>query len=371
MPSVIIFVEDPGAANYVAGFPIVLSRLGIDATIVTAGIAESYLAQRGADGVVTAGGLGAEEILDRFQPSLVVVGTSGNAETVGLELVRECSARKIPTVGVVDTSASAAHRFRGLSENPLAHAPDLLLVPDRWTATLYIELGYPRGQLVICGHPHYDYVRAAGTRLRPRAGGIRRSLYPDAPADSHVVVFAGEMTEGLDPREYRRSQSYTLFGYGESTTRGEVVLEEFLDAIALREPRPYCVLRIHPKNQAGDFAPYLAAFQQISRSENALEVIVGADAVVGMTTMLQVESVLLGTPTLSIIPRSLEKGWLVTTQLGLTPCATTREQVQTEIDRLLGNPAVPDRATVEDSLPSGALERATDAIRRLLETPSR
>lgn len=363
--SVVIFVEDPGAVNFIAGLPPALSARGISVTVVADGPARAYMQRLGLS-FLPADGHDAAAIIDELEPGLVLVGTSENRRSLAHELVALCAERGIISAAAVDSPAAASERFRGTAEGKLEHAPDWLLVPDGWTAEMYIHLGYPPDHVITCGHPHYDHVRAKGPELAAAAPRLRDSLYPGAPPQARIVIFAAELSTGLDAAEYRRSGSYTLDGRGESSGRTQVVIEEFLDAVAGIDPRPYCVLRLHPKNAADEFAAYLTDFQQVSQAEPALEMIAASDGVVGMTTMLLVEAVLLGKPTLSILPRAAERGWLSVTQFGLTPSAVDRAEVRRELARLVTGSPVADPARVQEVLPSGSLERATAAVTQLL-----
>jgi hypothetical protein len=358
----VILVEDPGAANYAGELPEVLESRGIRATLLAHGPAVEFLERRTSSAFCVAEDTDPEALLDRFRPSLVVIGTSENPRSPALALVRACEGRGIATLGVVDSPASSTHRFRGLTSDPLAYAPDWILVPDLWTRSHYVELGHPEGRVVACGHPHYDFVRAFGEKTRASQPRLRESLYPEAPPERRVVVFAADLSTGLDPAEYRRSSQYTLTGRGESTGRTEIVLEEFLDAMSPYRDRVHCVLRLHPKHDIAELQEYADEFDQVSQSEPSLDVIVGADAAVGMTTMLLVEALLLKRPTLSIVPREIERGWLATTHYELTPCVTTRPSVSEAVTRLLEGSQLPDDRRVEAVLPRDSLTRAADAI---------
>jgi hypothetical protein len=125
-------------------------------------------------------------------------------------------------------------------------------------------------------------------------------------------------------------------------------------------------MRLHPKADAAELEPYLGEFDQISQTEPSLDVIVGADAAAGMTTMLLVEALLLRRPTLSIVPREIERGWLATTHYGLTPCVTTRPAVRAGVAGLVEGAGLPDDHRVEAVLPRGSLARAADAIAHAL-----
>jgi hypothetical protein len=363
---VVVFVEDPGAANYAGELPEALDTKGIDATLLAYGPAAEFLERRTSSPFTVLEDDDPQAVLERFQPSLVVVGTSENPRSPALTLVRLCEERGIPTVGIVDSPAASDRRFRGSTSDPLAYAPNWILVPDLWTRSHYVELGHPERQVVACGHPHYDFVRAFGEKTRETQAQIRAALFPHAGPERSIVVFAADLSTGLDPADYRRSAEYTLTGRGDSDGRTEIVLEEFLDAISPYRDRTYCVMRLHPKHEIAELKGYVDEFDQVSQTEPSLDVIVGADAAVGMTTMLLIEALLLRKPTLSIVPREVERGWIATTHYGLTPCVTTQPAVSAAVARLLDGSHLPDDARVEAVLPRDSLRRAVDAIAHAL-----
>jgi hypothetical protein len=358
----VVFVEDPGAANYAAELPGALEPRGINATLLAYGPAVEFLERRTSNPFTVAEDVDPEAIFERFRPSLVVIGTSENPRSPGLALVRACEERGVPTVGIVDSPAASELRFRGTTSDPLAYAPDWILVPDLWTRSHYVELGHPEARVVSCGHPHYDFVRAFGEKTRASQARIRAELFPEAPGGRRIVVFAADLSTGLDPADYRRSPQYTLTGRGESTGRTEIVLEEFLDALSPYRDRTHCVMRLHPKHDIAELQAYVHEFDQVSQAEPSLDVIIGADASVGMTTMLLLEALLLRRPTLSIVPREIERGWIATTQYELTPCVTTRRSVRDGVARLLEEASLPDERRVEAVLPRDSLARTADAI---------
>lgn len=361
-PRAVVLVEDPGAANYAAELPEALESRGIAATLLAYGHAAEFLERRTSNPFTVVGDTDPEPIVERFRPSLVVVGTSENPRSPALALIAACEERGIPTVGIVDSPAASKLRFRGTTSDPLAYAPDWILVPDLWTRSHYVELGHPEARVVVCGHPHYDFVRAFREKTRASQARIRAELFPRASPERRVVIFAADLSTGLDPADYRRSPQYTLRGRGESAGRTEIVLEEFLDALSPYRERIHCVMRLHPKHEIAELQAYVEEFDQVSQAEPSLDVLVGADAAVGMTTMLLVEALLLRKPTLSIVPREFERGWIATTQYGLTPCATTRPAVREEVARLLEGSSLPDEPRVEAVLPRGSLARTADAI---------
>ncbi|MFN8455085.1 MAG: hypothetical protein U0401_10545 [Anaerolineae bacterium] len=364
---ILIFVEDPGAANYVAELPSALIIQGWKVRLFANGTAYDYLTQRG---IAVESGLhltSTESILAEIPTRLLLIGTAENPDTLGLALVARARSAGITSIGVVDALANADYRFRGRSNNPLAYAPDWLLVPNELTKTAYVGLGYPAQQISICGHPHYDYVHVMAAQLsKEPLDSLRQRLFPDVLAGQKVVVFASEVSTGLNAQQYCRSAEYTLQGWGTSNRRTEVVLEEFLDAVKTINPRPYLVLRLHPKNNADEFTTYLHEFNLISSGGAPLELIYAADCIVGMTTILLLEAALMGKETLSIVPRPVEQEWLPSIGMGLTSGVTTREQLRVTLaDVLRDTPQVP-KFSQENAFVFGSLQQVLRFITELL-----
>lgn len=341
MARIVIFVEDPGAANY--ALPLV-APLG--AALWTAPALLPYLEARRVEPA---------RVLDDPAPllppetSLLLVGTSENLETAAHALVHQAKARGIPSVGMIDFPANAAARFRGTGTNPLAHAPDWLMVTDDGTARHYEALGFPAEKIGRVGHPHFDTVLALRATLEAEGvTAVRRRLLPNVPEGQKLVIFLSEISGGLDPEQYQKSPDYTLEGRGSRTDRTGVVVEEFLDATAALAPRPYRLLRLHPKNSREEFGPLLTEFDGISAAGTPLEMVFACDLVCGMTTMLLYEAALLGRPTLAILPRMTEAAWLPTIASGITPAAVTRPALTRLLPTLLaqvrGNDLRPDPA---------------------------
>jgi hypothetical protein len=364
---VLIFVEDPGAANYVAPLPAALIKQGWRTTLLAEGHAIKYLREHSLKPETLRHPVQAKEILAATKPRLVVVGTSENVDTVGLELIAEARLAQIPSVGVVDAFGNTDHRFRGRTDDPLAYMPDWLLVPDEWTKAAYVALGYPQERTIVCGHPHYDYVHCIGKELmRQDRASLRKGLFPEVPLTQKIIVFAAETSTGLNQQQFQRSAEYTLQGRGRSTSRTEIVLEEFLDAVRLLKPQPYLVLRLHPKNLLEEFTPYLSEFDQINQGGSPLNLVYAADLVVGMTTLLLLEAAMLGRPTLSIIPRLVEMQWLPCTRMGITRCVMQRSQIRASLQLFSQNGSQVWRPDYSDIFVFGSLDRSVAFINQIL-----
>jgi len=362
-----MFVEDPGAANYIQQLPEALSARGIRSKLLTRGLAADYLRQFKVESEEVPPEFGAFAILKKHTPRVVMVGTAENPKTMGLDLIDSARGSGIVSVGIVDAGINSEYRFRGATGKALNFAPDWLLVPDSWTAERFEQLGYNRDKLVVCGHPHYDYVRSVSRELgKEDRNELRKKLFPGWSNGRQIWLFACEISTGCDPEQFRYSSEYTLKGTGRHTERTKVVLEEFLDSLSELEDRPYLVLRLHPKNTIEEFSDFTDRFDHVSKGGNVLEVIFGCDLVVGMTSMLLMEAALMDIATLSIVPRALEKQWLASTRDGITPCISTRDELKTVV-KSYGIPGVlPVRAASVDSIMEGSMDRVLGFLARVL-----
>ena len=334
---ILIFVEDPGAANYVARLPALLIGKGLRAKLFAEGHAKDYLFQRGIQFETVNTTDAASKLLSSEHPQLLVIGTSENLDTLGLRLSMEARSMGIKSVGVVDALGNAAYRFRGHSDNPLQYAPEWLAVPDGWTQKAYVSLGYPSENIVVCGHPNYDHILdvAAGMAGEGRKA-IRKRLFPDVNNELPIVVFAAEISAGIRSRQYyERSDEYTLDGRGKSIGRTSIVLEEFLDAMEVTGRQAYMVLRMHPKNTEDELRDYMEEFDYVSHNEPPDQLIYAADLVAGMSSILLFEAAIMGTATLSVLPRMIEKESVIGVLAGITPCVTTRDELISILPKLL------------------------------------
>lgn len=355
---ILLYADDPGAANYLAPLPSALGVSGMSSRFVIDPALATYAADRNMVCVARPPDTEPEELLSGIR--LLVVGTSENPACFGHRLTDAARRLGTPSLGVVDMEVNAARRFRGSSEDPLHHAPDFLAVTDKGSREAFAGLGFPADRIAVCGHPHYDRVRLRRADFQAQdREALRRSLFPDAPPGRPIWLFLAEGVDQLNPSVSFRNDDYTLHGRGDTDFRAAVVLEEILDAAAALGPRPWIVLRLHPKNRLEEFDVCRVEVDAISSSGDPLPMVWAADLVIGLTTMLLLEAYLLGRPTLAVLPRISEKEWLVTASNGLTPTVATRNELAAALKTISGSDA---KAATRDMLPKGCVNRVAKEI---------
>lgn len=362
----LIHVEDPGAANFVGGLPMALETLGLTARVIAEGKAAEHLRHLGVAFETPVPSATAKDMIDDADPRGVVVGTSENPGSRGLSLMDHGRRRGLVTVGIVDGPANPRWRFRGGSDDPLAHAPDHIFAPDAGIADAYVELGMARDRVKVCGHPGFDTVRRQRELLISEGReNVRRRLWPGLDPERPLAVFVSELSDGFEPEQFRRSSDYTLSGWGGSDARTDIAIEEFLDAVEASGVAPLLVLRLHPKETDGAEPAHASRFDLVSRAEPPLEAVFAADAVFGMTSVLLLEAALLGRPVVSITPRAVEKAWLPADASAYLACASTRGEVRESVaDALRGGG--PDPALADGRLSSGTARMVADTLATLV-----
>ena len=359
----LMFAEDPSAANYLALLLPEFRNRNWSTLLCAANVAAGMLRQRGIDFVETDADTDARELCDEHGPRCVFTGTAENPDTLGLELITAARDRGIPSIAFSDARMNSEYRFRGNSEDPLAHFPDWLLVPDAWTLEAFAGLGVARERIAVCGHPQYDLVRdLAREWSKSGIASFRRRYFPEVSLDRRIVVFVSEGSIRYDLLPNASIKDYGMKGRGHDNGRTKVALEEVLDAIAPMRERPYFVFRVHPIETAGDYAEYAGEIDRFSSEGSALEMIYACDLVIGMTSMLLLEAMLLGKPCLAVLPDASERAWLPGEESGLVPCVTSREDLGVELARLLCGDSLTRARIGIPKVAVGSLSRTADFV---------
>lgn len=329
----VIFLEDPGAVNVIAPLLEKLVHQQVTFRLFADGQAMRLLRERGFNPApLPPVGQPADDVMSS-EAGLLILGTSENPESKGFDLTAVAKQNRIPSIAIIDAGVNSAYRFRGHGSQPLAHAPDWLLVPDEWTLSKYVELGFASERIAVVGHPNDDRLREILVEFQ-RIGrdNIRTQIFPAVHPDRRVVTFLSEVSTGLAPAQYQKSADYTLAGRGISNRRTEIVVEEVLGAIehlvAEGLPRPYLVLRRHPKETAADLEYLVGNFDEVSVGGDPLSLVFASDLAIGMSSMLLVEAHSLGVKSLAVLPRESERDWLPEVRDGRIQSVTCRSELR-------------------------------------------
>ena len=327
----LIYVEDPGAVNFIINLPKLFSDNGYKTVILANGASCQYLDTKGV-AYANVEAKKPKEILEFYKPDVFLEGTTENPDSLGLILTNQAKLVNIMTIGYIDMYCNASRRFKGRSNNPLFYCPEVLLVPDINTKDAYINLGCNNDNVIITGHPHYEAVHKWGKQVsKVDRQLLRNKIFPKAANDKLVVVFISEVrglvNESLNESASLKNDKYSFVGRGDSNFRTVIILEELIDGLLDANLKAHIVLRLHPRDNKLDYANIINELDQVSTVEKPLEVVLAADLVVGMTSMLLLEASILKIPTLSMLPIEREKKWMPNTLSGVTVVVSSREEL--------------------------------------------
>ncbi len=326
----LLFLEDPGAVTFIYRIIEVFPEYGVNLMVVASGHAVSLLTKKNIFFIEHEIGIDADKYLETYKIKVLLTGTSENTESFSFSLIESSRKKSIPVITFVDGAGSYNERFKGQTNDSLYWAPNWMIVPDLTTAKLYSQLGFDISRIKLLRHPHYDWILSLKDQWSIEDYEAHRKKWIPLAENKKVIIFISEISDGLNPDLYKRSGSYTLIGDPQHFGRTEIVLDELLLALNEIKPKPYLILRLHPKQNSNDLQSYLGHFDLISKDENALELVNSSDLVIGMSSSLLSEAYFLGKTVLSVVPDPAEKIYLGDLA-NLIPGASTRDQIKVQI----------------------------------------
>jgi hypothetical protein len=240
----------------------------------------------------------AKQYLRDLRADILLSATSDNG--VNLEKPFFAAARQlgIPSLAVLDHWMNYRLRFANPS-GELLYVPDRIAIMDEQARREMIAEGLDPERLVVTGQPAFDELASFRQSATPQQRKtIRQGL--GILEDEHMVLFASEPISTMCGTE----PSQPLYpGYTEQTVLR--VLVAALERIARRRPEKIVlVVRPHPLDRPESLQPVAEGPLRLvlDGRGKGREVVLAADLVVGMTSMLLVEACLLRRVVLSLQP---------------------------------------------------------------------
>jgi hypothetical protein len=266
-----------------------------------------------------------------LQADLLLSGTSENG--VNLEKPFIAAARRlgIPSVVVLDHWMNYRWRFAN-EQGELVYVPDRIAIMDEQAREEMLAEGLDGGRLVVTGQPAFDALAPLRRLATPRQRKAIREMLGVAE-DECMVLFASEPIStmcGTEP-----SQPFYP-GYTELTVLR--VLASSLGRIAERTPKKLVlIVRPHPLDRPESLQLSTSGPLRlmVDGRGNGREVVLAADLVTGMTSMLLIEACLLGCIVLSIQPGLRRADTLPTNRWGASRGVFREEEIEPALMSLL------------------------------------
>lgn len=283
--TILCFAEDPGGANGI----ISLASQSDEIIIHAQKSAEKYILDHG----LKISGHNANTISNSVRA--IVVGTTNTPDSKAFDYIKQAKDRGIKSFGYVDAGVNAQHRFKGHSENPLEHAPDILFVTEQATANAFVELGFDASRIYNVGNPRYDYVQNRAKSLIKEKRERKRILFLATPIN--VPVGDQYKQSGFNAQSANDVRSY-------------LVLDCVLECLAEEKLNAEILIKLHPRNTADEFARYKGECTIYNGDDIGIDLAFQSDVVTGTATSLMAEAALINIPTITALLTEKERTWL-------------------------------------------------------------
>jgi len=278
------------------------------------------------------------KILDAEMPDLVITGTSWGP-SLDKAFLLAAKHLAIPTISVVDHWEFYAERFSKINSGNIVeefiYLPDKIILNDNFAFGEAIISGLPADRLIVGGQPHLERVY----------NSYRNRSYEQK---SSSVLFVSERI-----RKYISKSSREYPGWDEFK-----VLKDLLQIIDFT--RDKLIVKLHPLEDFSKFSQLLKGYPEvkiIGGLDDNFEEILGSRKIVGISSMLLLESGMFHSEVISYMPSEKHRDF-IGNRLGITKPATdvkTLKQIL-KTENFPGNNSFGEKYV-------GSLDRVIDIIK--------
>ncbi len=262
------------------------------------------------------------QTLSGFDCSLVVTGTTGLDDYTDRLLWKIAESSDLPSLVILDQWERYVERITGGFD---FFRPTFVASPDSDITRRLNELGIPKDLAVTVCHP--ALVALFENRKQIELG---RESARDWVAryfgcsQSTLILFASQPIQLLKSR----GSYYEDVSFDESD-----VFELFMEGLEKSQLNDYSVvIKLHPSDEDG--SRYRSKCTNILRDEiSKFSLLAAGDIVVGASSMLLIEAVVLGKQVVSLNPEKVDGERLITSRLGLNPEVRTSDEMMRALDQ--------------------------------------
>jgi hypothetical protein len=305
----------------------------------------------------------ARQRLSDLRATILLTATSDNGVNLEKPFIGAARRLGIPSLAVLDHWMNYRLRFAN-EKGELVYLPDRIAVMDQQARQEMIAEGLDAARLIVTGQPALDELASLGPAIkREQRKAVRRML--GVEEDERMVLFASEPISTMCGTE----PSQPLYpGYTEHSVLR--ALASALERVARRkDEKLVLVVRPHPLDKPGslEVSTDRPLRLVIDSRGKGRDVVLAAELVVGMTTMLLVEACLLGCIVISIQPGLRLADALPTNRSGVSRAVYRDEDIEPALVSLLFDEkarAMAAARTAQIQVEPGAAQR----IVRLLDS---
>ncbi|MFQ5788479.1 MAG: hypothetical protein ACE5H1_10935 [Thermodesulfobacteriota bacterium] len=244
--------------------------------------------------------------------------------------------RGVKSMAILDQWQRYCERFSGLSKNEhMVYLPDKIGIMDEYAREEMIKLGFHPDILAVTGQPSFDRLRkySESKMFKRKRVTVRKHVGAENDEKTIIVVFVSE--------KIRRGVLKSELNYDETKVILALIKQLRRVVVNDKQKRIWLVIKPHPNNNTEDFSsiPFGSNGKlvvQLSPSDlPGRELIEGADLVIGMSSVLLVESAIIGVPVVSAQIGSSYNKLCVLSAQGYIPFVNSDSEMGILVRRLL------------------------------------
>lgn len=289
-----------------------------------------------------------QTLLAESTPDVVLASTSVNGFDLEKILFAEACRQHVPSLAVLDFWSN--YRARFLSKDGRLSLPTRIAVMDSRAAEQMQADGIPRDRAVVTGQPAFDSLLSVSSADRQRNASATRSRLSVRP-DEYLIAYMSQPLQGFQKVLSGTDSERGTLPYDEKT-----VFADLQNAVKTSSCQCRIVIKPHPRELPESWIDTESAICTVDQEISSHDLAVAANVVVGMTSVILVESALLGSRVISLQPGATPADNPLAGFDSITTCNSLAE-LQGQLFR--------EQAAARLKLPANATQRVVEELLKL------
>lgn len=258
-------------------------------------------------------------------PRLIITGTAAqhNIEKMMWKIAKE---EGIDTIAIIDQWVNYKIRFSDKTvvnldeEYSIKYLPTKIFIMDEMSKQELINIGFKEEVIDVVGHPYFQYIYE-----NMKINVVKKK-------QDFRILFCSE------PISKTYKDNNMFWGYNEKTILLNIL--EALNEIDMRDIS--LVIRKHPKEDSEFHEKIITSYSQkfsieLDEESNSIESILKSDIVIGMSSMILLEAIVLGKNVISVQIGLKRKNPFILDKLGINNSIVSKEKLKEKLIDLRKN----------------------------------
>lgn len=347
---IMLMARDPGGANTVIPLVKPLQEKGYQVVLYGKDVALTRYQQLGLAGydideVLPDISIAAwQDFLRGEDPGFIITGTSGDdfSERYLWEAARS---RGIGTFAILDQWMNYGIRFSPYSLKEQEeysrnrchqYLPDYILVMDDLAKNEMAAEGIDTEQIKVSGQPYFDLIKAMRQEVSQGIDNIKEAV--DYQSGELMITYVSEPLS----QDYNDINGESYWGFDEKSICR--LLLSALEKVTDTPTRPArLVIKQHPRENPDNYNDIVRQFSckfiniRVEKALDSWPLVLASDLVVGMSSMLLLEAIIMGCPTLCVQAGLKRESPLMLARQGIIDPIMNESDLERSLRNILSN----------------------------------